>query len=63
MQANRHQFTRTSQLPNRCIEGLYLVTLLQDGFGFDVDDRRITYALEVSYKLPQVMLLHCLSEF
>ncbi len=42
-----HAFTYTSQLPFRCLEALYIVTLLEKGFGFDKDARDITLALEV----------------
>ena len=45
-----HAFTYTSQLPFRCLEALYIVTLLEKGFGFDKDARDITLALEVSPK-------------
>lgn len=42
-----HAYTYTSQLPYRCLEALYIVTLLEKGFGFDKDARDITLALEV----------------
>lgn len=46
-----HSYTYTSQLPHRCLEALYIVTLLEKGFGFAPDSRAITYALEVKKKL------------
>lgn len=42
-----HSYTYPSQLPHRCLEALYIVTLLEKGFGFDPDGRSITLALEV----------------
>lgn len=44
---NPHPYTRESQLADRCFEVLYVITLLEKGFGFDRHDRSITYALEV----------------
>ena len=46
-----HQWTYNSQLPYRCMEALYIVTLLEKGFGFDPDSRSITLALEVKFLL------------
>ena len=43
----KHAFTKSSQLHNRCVEGLYMATLLESGFGFDGSHRNITLALEV----------------
>ena len=43
-----HSYTYPSQLPHRCLEALYIVTLLEKGFGFAPDSRSITFALEVS---------------
>ena len=43
----KHAFTKSSQLHNRCVEALYMATLLEYGFGFDGSDRNITLALEV----------------
>jgi GDA1/CD39 (nucleoside phosphatase) family len=34
-------------LHNRCLEALYMTTLLEHGFGFDSSHRNITLALEV----------------
>lgn len=45
---NKHPYTRDGQLQDRCFESLYILTLLEKGFGFDRDERSITFALEVS---------------
>lgn len=47
--ADNHPYTLGHQLPARCLEGLYLVLLLERGFGFARHDRDITYALEVRH--------------
>jgi hypothetical protein len=44
---DRHPYTRDIQLHDRCFESLYIITLLEKGFGFDRHERTITYALEV----------------
>ena len=50
-----HPYTWDFQLPERCFETLYIITLLEKGFGFDRHDRSITFAREVtSYNI----LLH-----
>lgn len=46
-----HAYTYSSQLPYRCLEALYIVTLLEKGFGFDKDARDITLALEVRFEI------------
>jgi hypothetical protein len=43
----KHKFTLDSQLPHRCLEALYMMVLLENGFGFDRESRDITLALEV----------------
>ena len=43
----KHPFTKSSQLHNRCVEALYMATLLEYGFGFDGTHKNITLALEV----------------
>jgi hypothetical protein len=43
-----HKQTRDEKLPARCVEALYITTLLEDGFGFRGTHRGITMALEVS---------------
>jgi len=47
IQDNAHKFTRSSVLPDRCFESVYMVTLLRDGFGFDLDSRDITFTFLV----------------
>jgi len=42
-----HQYTRDEVLPDRCFESVYFVTLLRDGFGFDLHARDITFAYAV----------------
>ncbi|CAN0564722.1 unnamed protein product, partial [Ectocarpus sp. 12 AP-2014] len=33
-------------LPHRCVEVVYMTTLLRDGYGFPEHSRNVTYALE-----------------
>ena len=47
-QNGKHRFTRPEVLPLRCFEGVYMVTLLKDGFGFAPESRDITFAYEVN---------------
>lgn len=47
MLSGKHKFTQDSQLPHRCLEALYMIVLLENGFGFDREARDITLALEV----------------
>ncbi len=42
-QEGAHAFTRKEVLPHRCLESVYMVTLLKDGFGFDPKARDITF--------------------
>ena len=44
----RHKYTHDAQLPNRCLEALYIALLLEEGFGFHGTNRNITIALKVS---------------
>jgi len=44
----RHEFTRKAVLPHRCIESVYIVTLLRDGYGFDLASRQITFTYLVN---------------
>jgi hypothetical protein len=44
---NRHPTTGLSKLPYRCVEALYITTLLEDGFGFRGTHRGISIAQEV----------------
>ena len=43
LQHDAHSFTRAEVLPHRCIETVYMVTLLKDGFGFHPSSRDITF--------------------
>lgn len=43
LQEGVHSFTRTDVLPHRCLETVYMVTLLKDGFGFHPSSRDITF--------------------
>ena len=38
--------TSEEGLPHRCIEVVYMITLLRDGYGFPEHSRNVTYALE-----------------
>jgi hypothetical protein len=42
-QQGAHDFTRAEVLPHRCIETVFMVTLLKDGYGFDSSSRDITF--------------------
>lgn len=43
----KHKKTSSSGLPYRCFESLYLLLLLEEGFGFGLDERSVTLALKV----------------
>mmetsp|Transcript_7800 Transcript_7800/g.17274 ORF Transcript_7800/g.17274 Transcript_7800/m.17274 type:complete len:514 (-) Transcript_7800:334-1875(-) len=47
IQHSAHAFTRAEVLPHRCIESVYMVTLLRDGFGFPPESRDITFTFLV----------------
>lgn len=47
MQHEAHEHTRAEVLPHRCIEAVYMVTLLRDGFGFHPSSRDITFIQHV----------------
>ncbi|KAL3923487.1 MAG: hypothetical protein SGILL_001627 [Bacillariaceae sp.] len=47
LQEEEHSFTRAEVLPHRCIEAVYMVTLLKDGFGFHPESRDITFTFLV----------------
>ena len=42
-----HRFTRPEVLAHRCIEAVYMVTLLRDGFNFRTDSRDVTFAYDL----------------
>jgi len=63
IQHNSHAFTRAAVLPHRCIESVYMVTLLRDGFGFAPESRDITFTFlvdgsEVEWSLGMALALH-----
>lgn len=63
IQHDSHQFTRAEVLPHRCLESVYMVTLLKDGFGFHSDSRDITFTFlvdgsEVEWSLGMALALH-----
>lgn len=58
----KHPFTKDVKLPNRCLEALYMILLLKDGFGFDGSDRKITLALEVNGQVADWALGFALTE-
>ncbi|CAN0339570.1 unnamed protein product, partial [Laminaria digitata] len=42
-----HEFTGSAEgLAHRCVEVVYMTTLLRDGYGFPEHSRNVTYALE-----------------
>ena len=44
---NIHRYTRGTQLARRCLEAVYIHTLLHEGFGFDYYDRNIEFVLNI----------------
>ena len=63
IQHNAHEFTRPAVLPHRCIESVYMVTLLKDGFGFHPSSRDITFTFlvdgsEVEWSLGMAIALN-----
>lgn len=63
IQHDAHDFTRAEVLPHRCIESVYMVTLLRDGFGFHPSSRDITFTFlvdgsEVEWSLGMALALH-----
>ena len=46
--AELHQYTRPDGLPHRCLEAVYIATLLKDAYGFDGDEKNITFVLHVN---------------
>lgn len=43
VQHEAHEHTRAEVLPHRCVEAVYMVTLLRDGFGFHPSSRDVTF--------------------
>jgi hypothetical protein len=46
-QHEAHTFIRKEVLPHRCVETVYMVTFLKDGFGFHPSSRDITFTFLV----------------
>ncbi|GMI05547.1 hypothetical protein TrVE_jg1861 [Triparma verrucosa] len=42
-----HKWTRFDGFPHRCLETVYIHTLLRDGYGFDGDGRDVEFVLEI----------------
>ena len=62
IQHDAHMYTRAEVLPHRCLEAVYMVTLLKDGFGFPEDSRDIEFTFlvdgsEVEWTLGMALAL------
>jgi Golgi nucleoside diphosphatase len=62
IQDTAHFYTRPEVLPHRCLESVYMVTLLRDGFGFPPESRDITFTFlvdgsEVEWTLGMALAL------
>eukprot|EP00980_Cylindrotheca_fusiformis_P008624 scaffold1830_cov117-Cylindrotheca_fusiformis.AAC.23 len=67
LQVGAHTFTREEVLPHRCIETVYMVTLLKDGFGFHPSSRDITFTFlvdggEVEWTLGMALSMNAQQE-
>ena len=63
LQEGVHTFTRKEVLPHRCLETVYMVTLLKDGFGFHPSSRDITFTFlidgdEVEWTLGMALAMN-----
>jgi hypothetical protein len=63
VQHEAHEHTRAEVLPHRCVEAVYMVTLLRDGFGFHPSSRDITFTQWVDGNEVEWSLGLALSEF
>ncbi|KAL7530441.1 hypothetical protein ACHAWF_003376 [Thalassiosira exigua] len=63
VQHEAHEHTRAEVLPHRCVEAVYMVTLLRDGFGFHPSSRDITFTQWVEGNEVEWSLGMALSEF
>ncbi len=63
VQHEAHEHTRAEVLPHRCVEAVYMVTLLRDGFGFHPTSRDITFTQWVDGNEVEWSLGMALSEF
>lgn len=62
IQDSAHTYTRAQVLPHRCLESVYMVTLLKDGFGFAPESRDITFTFlvdnnEVEWTLGMALVM------
>lgn len=65
---NAHPFTKAETLPHRCMEAVYIVTLLRDGFGFAPESRDITFTFlvdgsEVEWTLGMALAMRAEERF
>jgi len=63
-----HPFTKAETLPHRCMEAVYIVTLLRDGFGFAPESRDITFTFlvdgsEVEWTLGMALAMRAEERF
>ncbi|KAL3823843.1 hypothetical protein ACHAXA_004115 [Cyclostephanos tholiformis] len=63
VQHEAHEHTRAEVLPHRCLEAVYMVTLLRDGFGFHPTSRDVTFVQWVEGNEVEWSLGMTLSEF
>lgn len=63
VQHEAHEHTRAEVLPHRCVEAVYMVTLLRDGFGFHPTSRDVTFVQWVEGNEVEWSLGMTLSEF
>jgi Golgi nucleoside diphosphatase len=62
IQHEAHAYTRPEVLPHRCLESVYMVSLLRDGFGFAPESRDITFCFLVDGSEVEWSLGYALSE-
>lgn len=55
--------TSEEGLPHRCVEVVYMTTLLRDGYGFPENSRNVTFALEADGMEVGAHVLHSLHYF
>lgn len=58
----QHAFTRDDLLPYRCVEVVYIHTLLKHGYGFPGDSRNVTFVLDIEGMEVEWTLGFALSE-
>ncbi|KAI2489502.1 GDA1/CD39 (nucleoside phosphatase) family [Fragilaria crotonensis] len=62
IQHEAHVYTRADVLPHRCLESVYMVSLLRDGFGFAPESRDITFCFLVDGSEVEWSLGYALSQ-